>query len=793
MPYSSLSKKIKWSSVLTKLGIAVENPNCLPNRADCPACAFGVSSLHVYKDRSGLSNEWLYCSNCKFTGDSLELIAKTTGMSISHVLLKLGIIETPEDVEHEQYLNSHIRYRDRINGLWKKANDGYPFDNSKLVRALLSKFQLTTSGIDHERWQQRLGQFIGGCCRNDVEAAFQPSSQNEPWKKGNTGMQRSFVGPHWTDVICTPFYDLPGRISGFYFIGREGEYPEDHTFRRTTAFTSNYKGYKEAGYGMLNLLLQPTFDVFDLDIVNPNLEKFNGCYFIVTDHVAGLKLHANHFKDSSTVLPLLTSQSNHRFVSGVDVWRAMPLQTKFIVTGREDQYIDVFRQAKFTDGYVGGYLTKQLNRIPASSFLRNSIGAKARYWKEALETLILELDPIKTDELLLMLGLKDDALRDFIRDCQPSAKSILERLYDQPLKRRKSTYINGKEVVENVDGWSLTQGKEQICDAILRIDQVIYRPLLEASFYRGKVNYKTDEVPFYVPREVIDNQPFKFMTQLLIEQGKGLLIGNQKWAKHAVTIASKFNPPECLTETSKYGWDENSATFIFPNFTIKTNGDIELTECLISKKIKGVPALDVKFPKPLTLIEKRELSSSSSSSNVNKLMWATLTAIIANVLAPLFNKPTAGIGLLGESAINVGINTALKVGCVDSVELLPATDLRLTDLVDIEAAHNFPTVMYIPVSQGKLFDSWVNLYKHNCVVNLPDDVANYNLSEWQIISQPDDVGETNYKLPKHVDALLPLYLQDLCKRNFKLSDHVSTFFQQVMYDVNEWAYSKGIF
>jgi hypothetical protein len=104
-----------------------------------------------------------------------------------------------------------------------------------------------------EDWKSRTGRFIGSANRKETDAVLEPT-RTANWdavktKRSGSCPSRNFTGKKWDDLLVIPYWDLPGRICAFLFIGRDGKMHQDVKYK------SLIHGSDEAGLAMLPALM----------------------------------------------------------------------------------------------------------------------------------------------------------------------------------------------------------------------------------------------------------------------------------------------------------------------------------------------------------------------------------------------------------------------------------------------------------------------------------------------------------------------------------------------------------
>ena len=103
-----------------------------------------------------------------------------------------------------------------------------------------------------------------------------------------------FPGVGWGEVLVIPYYDMPGRICAFYFIGRGGR-PEDRRFCVPRIFSQGYLAHGNVEAGLAGL-----------DTIENAYGRYNGCVLALADPFNALQLQMRHLHISLRPLPIVT-------------------------------------------------------------------------------------------------------------------------------------------------------------------------------------------------------------------------------------------------------------------------------------------------------------------------------------------------------------------------------------------------------------------------------------------------------------------------------------------------------
>lgn len=726
---------------------------------------------HDYID----SGEWFHCRQCNSYGDLIELSSRVWQLSIEATINKLSIelqVNAPSTETIMNYIRDHIEYRKRMQEFWQKAKNNYPFDFSKVLRGLQHKFGLLDT-LDHSRWATRLGRFLGASTREEVEGVFQPHVIGGP-AKGNVGRHRCFVGPKWSDVFVIPMYDLPERIKGFLFIGRNGQ-KNDIVYRKTWI----HDDINDAGIAFLSAAYS-----------TEKVDEFGNRVFAIFDPVAALKLHSEHFQDNASVLPIVATYSNHSVLS--QRFHQTLATNKLIFVGPEDNEAGLIKQAKLANGLIVDWQIQRefyKNRYDKKPIEWLRLFAKhCAPWEIQLENLLINFDDHQAEDILLKIDLKNDERQHLINCCSTKMQERLKTIF-KAAGLTKSVVIRGKIVIENQYGWVSQKSNEVISDAIIRIDKIIFQPNINQPVYVGRVLYKGEEIPFMEKESKIAGSTYKWLKRFLLEKGKGILIGSKLWGAFMLDIAIKFQAPECMKAGEKLGWCEEQGRLQLPHFSILSNGKVELSYS--SNWDRYAPGTTFYPPEK---IEHVFLEKLSSTSITNKLCWAIGLSVISNILAPIFKQRTSGTIIATDGHEDNFWDIwiwwfSAQWGCNRWV--MPGRGQHRLDMTEeimkVEHRHNWPIFMERPKTQQPLLlNNWLRSQQaHSAIVHLKKPVAELCLLNggWNLIECP---ASSFSRL--HIEffrKIIPAYFQDLAERKFKITTG-HDFWTNVAIDLSGW-------
>lgn len=785
-PGKSLNTYVTWHEVFRLLGIDVQ-VLVLPTTVSCPHCR--QDALHVYQDNTS-GGAWHYCSACKFTGDTLELAASVWDQDIPTTVLKLNAhgISFPDDALDpsiiDRYTQRHVEYRKGMRALWALSQDRLPKKDTPAISKLHDMFTEGHSATS-VTWTKRGKNFLGGCHVDDVYRAFRRESVRNAGrplthKELNAGHNRVFQGRGWSDVIMFPHYELPGKIKGFTFIGREGT-SQDTLYRRVVTNIG-------VPLGSDSSMCDPGLSMYEtMFLYHP---KYKSKTFIVNDPVIAMRLQLRHLRQHNIPLPICGSHSDSNLVNR-HMWGAM-FPREFIFWGPE-LTAALIQQAQRANGKIA--LSKGLSALTTKLTSKTPerwidlMASMAKPWQDVLIKELQDASLPVAESLLLRLRLPPQDMRDLAAKAPQDLKVKLEDVFNTASQEVRTASVEGSNLVEDETGWHLASNGRIVSDAVIRIDKVIYQPASDDSYYKGTITRKGKQIEFTDNVELVEQAPVKWLRNKLIAAGMGRPQVSAHWARHLLTVSQTFHDPESVVGVDSFGWSAEQQAFLFPHFTIRRDGEV-CTEQVMHVVGKYSPAVALRPPKPLT---HHQVTALKTPNEYMGVFWATTACITANILAPALNLPKTGLALLGTGATVAGRAAARALGCVDITIAQKTMESTLRALQEANDAHSWPIVLkkYSPNIQ-RTFKAWLNdPEEKNCIaeVNCYQAQALIINGGWNVIEcrSPEVAMQTILEAGSHV---LPAFLQYLCQQRLHL-DRSKGLAQGVLEELSVWFEKQG--
>ncbi|MCE9554562.1 MAG: hypothetical protein K8T91_14485, partial [Planctomycetes bacterium] len=624
---------MNWTGLIPILGMGTIRSTALPQSFTCPICK--TSHLQIFDDHV-LGGQWAACRACRFAGDLIELAAATWRVEVPAAVLRLGGLDQlspiPSDEDTESYLRDHIQYRRRLEEFWGRAQKEAGQVANPSIRDLLRSFCLFDLAQSPE-WLRRTGRFVGAATAKEVEEIlFLYSYQVQPRlnsdgnstkrRGGGPGGRRIFSGHDWHDLLVVPFYDLPGRICAFLFIGRDGNPIKDFVFKRVNLGRTNLP-IREAGVAMLDALgdRQP--------------HDLGNSIFVINDPMIGLILQARHMRSSVFPLPIVLGHYSQdvRSLHALDQYA----DRKIICWGNGD---DALLQAKHLDGLVSSYRINptevsehKLDHDPPHWWLYK-IAKRARPWTEALRDELRRRDPLDAEALLRRIALSSSEMELFMRGSSPAEQEWLVRCNPHRVFLRR-VVVGGKAILEKNSGWILERSGESICNAPVRLEQLLITTTGE-EFYRGFAGPNSKRVRFTISvRDVRRHGLFQCVRDAVMKPGIPMFIYNPCWEKRAEFIATQFQPPEVVPCADRIGWSQDQLSFLFPTFAIRLGGEVQQDSLLLVHH-DDVPARHLTSPTSGGPFPS-QVAALSAKTNETAILWAMAACVVHNIIAPAMN------------------------------------------------------------------------------------------------------------------------------------------------------------
>ena len=651
-----MGKFVNWLEVLPLLGV-VPTSNLLPTVMDCPLCK--SSRLYLFQDTT-FGGEWHYCYSCRSGGDLITLASRTWKTDLPLTLARLRELggfprlwSREEEEEHGRFMTNLLSVQE----FWERIRRDQTLDNSD-THQFRVRLNLRPAN-NWQRWKERMGDLVAVVRRSDLSEGV---------------IKNSLFESVCNHSMLMPFWDLPGRIAGFYALSRRDQ-PRYHGYRLISRVGSCLNS-ASSGIGMLPLLLLEK---------HPEL----GDFIFVTDAETAIYLHEKNFNSTPAPLPLLCVDDKNDLRP--DFSHGLLFGRKVIFLTTEDSP-EVLRMAKEVDGSVfldlhnlpvkiraeRGYLTPD-------KYLRAAIDV-AVPWQQALENKLSTLMDLEAESFLRSLEFNNAEENDrFAESCSLPTRERLKLIGDRP--RSASISLGHHTIIEARGHWYAkidNRPPRLISDAILRIDKLITGAEI---YYQGRILFKGEEIPFSCSAGELEENPLVWMRTFLLKNNHGVM-SFSKFVDDIISVAVQFHQPETVKGVQRRGWNEDHASFVFDGFAISAKGEVV--------EVPAVSLADCSAPaKHLTCqpILPDEVEALSRNDHVSALVWSLMTVVSSNLLASAKNSRRSGTILLGRGAEIGGPMAAKFLGCAEHNQGRGWLDEMRNKPQELQQEHDWPILL----------------------------------------------------------------------------------------------------
>ncbi len=775
---ATISQQIHYESYLAHFELPPASRS-LPTVFICPLCRSGAMQfLHD----GPLNTVWASCSACTFAGDLIELAARILSIPVPETLAELGrcgLMPWTDGESADSYLTQHIGLRRRVDHFWKTASANLNEYRSDAVYGLCESLGLHHILGDFSRAHFAL-RWAGLANKQSVEELFTPQSyvateRANPGSRSTTrrgsgpGSSRIFIGIGWGEVLVLPFFDLPGRICGFLFVGRDADPLKGDIFYRSFNYGCASDLPRESGLFM--------FDTLD---AKPD-RTMDGKVFVCSDPILAVQLQARSVYEFCQALPLVATWRDHKHAPRW-VWDNLPTKNLHCFGPNRTH---AFRDALATGAAVGEMKTKVEWPDSAIQNLKH-VRRSSLPVLEAIHNELRRQKPSQARAWVGSLGLTE-AQRADLRDL--SGEDWGSCLDDGPLVRRVT--VAGKTIVETAAGWTLAKSNRLVCNARIRVQEIA--TLADGRQWITGVAWLGDQsIPFDAALADVDRRGLlPVVRDCLLKKGAGVLVYERSWATLGWEIAIGLQSPTFVAKPDRVGWNATTRSFHFPKFRIQqSREDVIVPENMVSDG--PLPCAHLSAPSTEAYLS----TASARRPNAETAVFWALTACLADgLLSGRHGRPKQGILLAGDSAAEIGVALARELGCLylDVPSRWSNADLQAW-LSRQTQAHDAPAVLQMDGGRGReAVWNWLGgLGEKHCI--LPTNRwAALSLStqrRWHVI-------ETRHHVPRIWSPaevrteILSGYLADLARRSCWLPPSREPQVVRLVGDLARWYGERG--
>lgn len=691
-------------------------------------------------------------------------------MSIDSTISRLVDNQLAAGVNATVRKNYYKRQRrfDRVHGLLEPSYR-HPADSTGLTR-LLNLLHINPR-LSVSRYAATYGKVIGGLETMQIEAAFAPRNVKQT-KKGGTrktchNFGQIFKVGYWGDALMLPYYYLPGQIANLQFIGREAQ--ED--FDRPVKFYKTVSSQES----IAGLAYNPDMLASDTSTI-----------FAIEDLIIYLRFQASHYARGAELALPLVHWYDDGAIRTADAWNTFSACRK--VFWCVDLTPGVLHQAQLVNGDIA--LTQILDKSEQGirGFLQSRIQTRllqdfarqAKPWPVVLA----EWAETHTDRQLEGL-LRDTVARgtDLVRllgRCNLALRVRCTAALEPVVKSTELKLDEKVTLLDMDDGWHLKTANavRKLSDAKLAIDQALYNPHDDATYYCGRVVYKGQDISFCEKREFVENDTFRWMQTQVIKAGLGVPSYDPRWKGSPVNLALQFKPADIAQGLVSVGWDETERCFDFQNYRLDQFGHVLAQP---KRVIWPQTPADVVQPLQLTPLDLEPLLTDSPE---NRLFWAFTAIQALMALNPMFGYREVGVAVNSPDVGKMFTQMASAAGCLCP----PLSQKSLPDALVQESRHNWPICIGMAdKAQRVLLRELVESNSdRRCFVKTNWwQARQLVLQGWFGLESTASRGLSEAAM-QLVPGIVPTYLANLLGRQSKLESKADEPLQLVLDDMQAW-------
>lgn len=708
-------------NALSALGVAPEKPT-FPAVVGCPLCH--AATLYLFDD-FGTDGIWMHCETCRAHGDIITFGARIWNTSLANALTRFADIGAIVRNEGERAAAEYSRAANRLQAaesFWSEV-EGQCWNHGDDIIAC----RLRELGVERE---------LTGC-HGLIGVAHPDQIAKLCAEVGRATPPRT--REHGPSLVL-PFYDLPGRLTGFLLV----QYDEAFQSRRTFVTAMNYKKRQpEAGYYLLHTAFLPA------------PQTLRDSYFVVDDPFWALKAQTAQIRAGSGLLPIASAYHGSDAVSSGNNWASFPKTPRFFhgpVAGPE-----LISQACAAKGYVCVLPHDKIERTltPPRTFIRlAAMRKKAQTWQQALVDLFTASSDLTAQAFASRLTIPHDRLQQFFdkhaeQFSAEYAARIMSRITAAPTVPTK---VHRRwVVVERDNGWWTHTG-QPVCNARVQITNVILANN-GTKLYSGVIDTASGQLTFIDAAQKIERMGLLAFAQQHAAAEGVLIRYDRAWNTRAHLISMTLHEPELTTVSGDIGWDSRTSEFCFYGYSLANDGSV------VPTPFPGIRTTrQADFPTPDT-VAPLSLRSLLTVSTDNTFLWTIFGAIVTDLVAPIVNKQQPVMALTP-----VAFDAAATIGAALDCAQHKTSARSYSHVMDSIVSTINKTAWPVFISHG-LADKYCSPSVPRCTsgagfVRLPEACCwaapsyGWHALALQAPAQPIDANPLRYVLPAYIQRIL---------------------------------------
>lgn len=593
--------------------------NALPTLLDCPFCNC-KKRMVLYPDPF-YKGQWFHCKECRKSGDMLNLAAAIWEVDekvAAKNMVVRGIIPNYYyfDEALEIYQHRCLNARKRHNEFWAKSKASKLLFESSEIRCILRDLGINVP-IDMDSWLKGMGKLVGLSTKKEAEAAIVNTHGFEDKKTPAklTGEYRSFIGK-WNDVVVIPYFDLPGRIREFMFVGYDN-------------------GKLQYAHKLLNHK-KNAVKTTSLAFLDPVLEENQSEIVVTSDLLMAIRMQARYAREQRKVLPVtvISDPFSIQFLRELSIYNFTVSDPKLTCDTFKALKASNVRLSLDTDNPI--QKESLIHKYSPKAWI-DKVHAASKTYMQVLEGWLPTVNKI---EAQAAVGSVDFTAEEIEKIDSQEYPNIYKIISDLPNLTGRVTKIHNDEFYESEEGWFLKKTNKLISSARVRINSIMKGKSKVRLF--GKILYKDSSYDFVDNKGEFERSAAKFIARVLLDNGIKCVGVDRKFNGQIYQLAMIFSEPKIIDESYVVGWNKKSGEFKFCNFAIDRFGDVSIP----AHKIKRPASFPTKFLNVSTETQVVEAKVNATNSS----FWALAASVVSAVISPAIGSSVKRFAYFGETA-----------------------------------------------------------------------------------------------------------------------------------------------
>lgn len=609
---TSLVDRHNYLQALKAVGIDVEHDD-FPAISTCPFCH--KYELYIFVD-SVVSSLWLSCGRCKKSGDIGQFASELWSISLPDTAKKFTELGLISDTAASKLVPHAVKSAATMliaSDFWEHAKTQFKAteDDNVLCRArdlgLKTEDPNTTDLIGIAPYSQ----VVNLCAGINKE-------KNPPLKLRGCNY-----------FIVLPFYDMPGRITGFLLIQYDSRSNVQTKFVSTVP-VSHRRHKPNAGYGFL------------LQCLSADTKKLNNHEIITNDIFWGITAQTSHMRKYGAPLPVAISYDGPEAESSGKTFLAYKKATRIFHSNVVTPAL--VARACNASGYIAIHDANTISPLHELAVMRG----KTKTWSKTLVDTLRPLPEQNAISFISRLRAETAKIQKALAEKDFTANIRAARC----LEKEKIPSLYGITVRQ--DGWWAAKNT-LVTDALIAIEYIIHGGDREKIF-KGRVTTAAGNTYTFqeYSKKITRIGLLQYVDDLLKKYDETFNYA-PRWNHKALQIALTAHPPKILSLDAKYGWDKQNEVFRFATYALDSRGGMADVVCWPERD--GTAEFDVP-----QLIPTEEAKTITSVRHEDAFTWAVFGAVAASLIAPIYGRQPCAVGMAPEQ-FEVGLRIAKSLTC----------------------------------------------------------------------------------------------------------------------------------